>query len=236
MIRRLFTSAAKELTPEEKAQQVWQADRADFFRAISKNDTPKLDSIIRKYGAEALNWEKNHQSCLHYALRKNKLVAFTALLDHGADTGQSAPIEGEYGTEYLNVTEHALYRFRDKFVFTMLQRGITTSFRYHRFHDEETLDMIKRADKIRAEYLAQNPDAPRHPPAVHKPPMSRRIIAPPPLPPKVDTKTQTLQSRVDELESALKEALARIEKLENPDNTASLDKPNYPTAPVRKPK
>lgn len=236
MLRRLFTSAAKELTPEEKAQQEWQADRADFFRAISKNDAPKLDSIIKKYGKEALDWEKSRQSCLHYALRKNKLVAFTALLDHGADTGQKTRIEGEYGAEHLNVMEHALYHFRDKFVYAMLQRGITTPFRYHRFHDEETLDMIKRADKIRAEYLAQNPDAPRHAPAAHKPPMPPSMKAPPPPPPKVDTKTKALQARVAELETALKDALARIEKLENPDNTASLDKPNYPTAPVRKPK
>jgi|GEM_PF-3055878 len=235
MLRRLFTSAAKELTPEEKAQQEWQADRADFFRAIVKNDVPRLDGLIKKYGPEALNWEKSRQSCLHYALRKNKLPAFTALLGHGADTGTKTRIDCEYGPEHLNVMEHALYHFRDKFVYVMLQRGVTTPFRYHRFHDEETLDMIKRADKIRAEYLAQNPDAPRTPPLTSRPPIPPRMKTPP-MAVATDSKTQALQNRVDELETTLKEALARIEKLENTDNTASLDKPNYPTAPVRKPK
>lgn len=228
MFRDFFKSSEKTPpTPEELAQAEFRADRATFFRAIAKADVPVIDAIFRKYGRECLRWEKSDMTPVHFALRKNKLASFIALLDHGADTAAKMKTDGEYCTLYLNVLEHALYRGRDEFVYALLQRRDDTRHRQFPYISGTLKDMIKRGDKIRAAHLAGLPK----PPPANEPPMQKASDLSPPDP------VPLLKLRISKLEKALNDALARIEKLENPDNdhTLPLDKPHYP-ARSRKPK
>lgn len=236
MFRDFFKSSEKAPpTPEEQAQIEFRADRAAFFHAIAKQDIPIINTTIKKYGDEALNWEKSGQTPIHYALYKKKLSSFTALLDHGANTRQKVKTEGEYYTAYLNVLEHALYRGRDKFVYALLQRRDNVDYRPVPYTPDAMIDMIKRADKIRAAYLADHPEAknspaprPQQPPQVSKPAAAND-----------DEKDEIrfLRKRISSLEKDLRQALARIEKLENPETDVQLDKPHYPPAQTKpKPK
>lgn len=219
MFRDFFKSSEKTPpTPEELAQEEFRADRAAFFRAIAKADVPTIDTTVQKYGRECLSWEKSDMTPLHFAIRKNNLPSFIALLDHGADERSKYKTDGEYCTLYLNVLEHCLHRMRDNFIYAYLQRRDDTSHRHMPFVPDTLKDMIKRGDKIRAAHLAGLP----------KPPPANE---PQPQAPGSKDDVPFLKRRISHLEKALNDALTRIEKLENPDNdnTLPLDKPHYPS-------
>ncbi len=221
MFRDFFKSSEKTPpTPEELAQAEFRADHAAFFRAIAKSDVPAIDATVKKYGRECLNWEKSDHTPIHFALRKNKLPPFIALLDYGADTQNKVKTDGDYCTLYLSVLEHALHRGRDDFVYALLQRRDDTRHRQFPYMSDTLKDMIKRAEKIRAAHLAGLPK----PPPANEPPIQKS------MPPAVQNDVPFLKLRISKLEKALGAALARIEKLENPDNdnTLPLDKPHYP--------
>ena len=222
MFRDFFKSSEKTPpTPEELAQEEFRADRAAFFRAIAKADVPAIDATVTKYGRECLAWEKSDQTPLHFAIRKNKLPSFIALLDHGANEHAKYKTDGEYCTIYLNVLEHCLHRLRDNFVYAFLQRRDDTSHRQMPFMPDTLKDMIKRADKIRAAHLAGLP----------KPPPANELPVQKPAATHTKNEVPFLKRRISHLEKSLGDALARIEKLENAenDNTLPLDKPHYPS-------
>jgi len=223
MFRDFFKSSEKTPpTPEELALAEFRADHAAFFHAIAKADVPIIDATVKKYGPECLSWKKSDHTPIHFAVRKNKLPSFIALLDHGADTQATFKTDGEYGSIYLNVLEHCLHRLRDGFIYALLQRRDNANHRWFPYMPDTLKDMIKRSDKIRAAYLAGLPK----PPPAHELPVQNSP------PPAAQNEVPFLKNRISKLEKALGDALARIEKLENPDNDnmLPLDKPHYPSS------
>jgi len=209
-------------TPEELAQAAFRADHAAFFHAIAKADVPVIDAIVEKYGDDCLDWRKSGCSPLHYALRKNKILPFVTLLEHGANAQQTICVEGDISFVHMNVLEHALYLSRGDFVYALVQRRDDLSYRAAYCLDDYTedtlLDLLKRSHKIRETYKEKHPETetpPESAPAAQKP---------------ADPAVPTLKRRISKLEKALGDALTRIKKLENADNdnTLPLDKPHYP--------
>lgn len=222
MFRDFFKSSEKvPPTPEERAQAAFRADHAAFFHALAKANVPVIDATIQKYGDECLDWKKSGCSPLHYVLRKNKILSFVTLLDHGANAQEKIRIEGDISDIHMNVLEHALFLSRPDFVYALIQRRDNLSYRaaycMDDYTDDALVDLLKTAYKIRHAYKEKHSKAPADgAPAAEK---------------TADPAVPVLKRRISKLEKALGNALARIQKLENPDNdnTLPLDKPHYPS-------
>ncbi|MEZ0224321.1 MAG: ankyrin repeat domain-containing protein [Alphaproteobacteria bacterium] len=137
----------------------WEDAREVFFRAIKKENTALLDAVVKKY-PEALEWQTDPGTSLFIALNAGKITSFKHLVDLGAD------VNGINGNGVGILLLAARCGTKD-FVEFLLERGATVDKRYvseaTRFDHHQVADLLKRADKIRAAWLAKNP--PPAPPA-----------------------------------------------------------------------
>lgn len=70
------------------AQEPWEKDRDDFFKAIKKNKVDTVREIAGRYPQEALGWRTENGSPLFVAHENNRLEAFKALVELGADINE----------------------------------------------------------------------------------------------------------------------------------------------------
>ncbi|MEZ0259758.1 MAG: ankyrin repeat domain-containing protein [Alphaproteobacteria bacterium] len=73
----------------QAAQEPWEKDRDDFFKAIKKNNVEQVKEIAARYPNEALGWKTENGSPLYVAHENNRLDAFKALVALGADINEN---------------------------------------------------------------------------------------------------------------------------------------------------
>lgn len=71
------------------AQEPWEIDRDDFFKAIKRNNVEKIREIAARYPNEALGWKTENGTPLYVAHENNRLEAFKALVELGADINEA---------------------------------------------------------------------------------------------------------------------------------------------------
>lgn len=71
------------------SQEPWEKDRDDFFKAIKKNKVEQVKEIAARYPHEALGWKTENGSPLFVAHENNRLEAFKALVELGADINEA---------------------------------------------------------------------------------------------------------------------------------------------------
>lgn len=73
----------------KSAQEPWEKDRDDFFKAIKKNKVDQIKEIAARYPNEALGWKTENGSPLYVAHENKRLDAFKTLVELGADINES---------------------------------------------------------------------------------------------------------------------------------------------------
>ncbi|MBI1216573.1 MAG: hypothetical protein GC185_12245 [Alphaproteobacteria bacterium] len=135
----------KSMFNRKAAEPTWKDARRDFFKALRRQDTERLSELVQKY-PEALDWNKGEGAPLMMALKRKKMKSFRHLVALGARMTD-------------DVLTHAAKHGKAAYVEFMLEQGARPSsaaqiyasvYKHH-----EIADMIKRGDKIRAEYLAR---------------------------------------------------------------------------------
>jgi hypothetical protein len=127
-------------------EPTWKDARRDFFKAIRRQDTDRMSAIAAQY-PEALEWENEDGSPLFIAMNANKFKSFCKLADLGAKINNSTLIFTAAKDGKSNYVEY------------MLERGVPSNSNaeiYARAYKHfEILDMLKRAPRIRQEFLAR---------------------------------------------------------------------------------
>lgn len=150
--------------PFNGATASWEDHRAAFFKALKQSDRGTLETVLKKY-PEAVNWQDAKGTPpLHTAFDKRDLDTFKFLLENGANPNQQAPLTGLRAifssNDYPNILEKAVKAGEKPYVVSLLQHeaeqtGAENAPKAVRF---EFIDLLKRARKIREEFLAQQRD------------------------------------------------------------------------------
>jgi Ankyrin repeats (many copies)/Ankyrin repeat len=91
----------------KSAQEPWEIDRDAFFKAIKKNKVEQVKEIAARYPNEALGWKTENGSPLFVAHENNRLEAFKALVELGADINENYNFgKGKGRTPLLRAIEH----------------------------------------------------------------------------------------------------------------------------------
>jgi hypothetical protein len=102
------------------AQEPWERDRDDFFKAIRRNNITEIKRIHAKYPNEALDWKTEQGSPLQVAHTKGRLEAFKTLVGLGMDINAAyAAKKGSGRTPLL----HAINKGQKDFISYILDNG-----------------------------------------------------------------------------------------------------------------
>lgn len=71
------------------AQEPWEKDRDDFFKAIKKNKIEQIKEIAARYPNEALGWKTENGTPLYVAHENKRLDSFKTLIGLGADINEN---------------------------------------------------------------------------------------------------------------------------------------------------
>ncbi len=159
-------------TSFNSASASWEDHRAAFFGAIQNSDSDTILTVLKKY-PEALEWQdKKGQKPLRLAFDNKDQALFLLLLDNGASPDQESALKGwekfmTRGTK--SILNSAIEKGAKDYIIPLLQRGAYTysadgmsapkSVRY------EIVDLLKRTDAIRKEFLADQQKQQTTPPA-----------------------------------------------------------------------
>lgn len=150
--------------PFNSAAASWEDHRAAFFKALQESDRGTMETVLKKY-PEATNWQDAKGTPpLHTAFNKRDLDTFKFLLEKGADPNQQAQLTGlraifsAFDDPYI--LEKAVKAGEKPFIIPLLQHNAEQNYRTDggkapkavRF---EITDLLKRAGKIRAEFLEE---------------------------------------------------------------------------------
>ena len=145
------------------ASATWEEHRAAFFEAIGNSDRQTLETVLEKY-PEAVEWQDaKGRRPLQLSFEKRDLDTFLFLLDNKASPDQKSMPTGFFGffSDYseLSILQSTVRKGEKPFIIPLLQRGAGTNsvsgawapkkVRY------EIDDLLKRAKKIEAEYVAE---------------------------------------------------------------------------------
>lgn len=152
------------------ASATWEEHRSAFFKAIRQGDMQTLDTVLTKY-PEAVSWQdQKGQRPLHLAFENKNHDVFVYLLENKSDPNQESPEASGWkrffseGYSY-SILQKAIFKGDKSYIMPLLQHGADTRFssgqgapRDIRY---EIDDLLKRADRIRAEFEAaqKNPAA-----------------------------------------------------------------------------
>ena len=167
---------SKATTSFNSASATWEEHRVAFFNAIQQGDLQTLDTVVTKY-PEAVEWQdQKGQRPLHLAFENNNRDVFVYLLEKKSDPNQQSPHLSAWkrffsdGHEY-SILQKSIFKGDKSYIIPLLQHGADA--RYSSGHGAprdiryEIDDLLKRADKIRAEFeVAQKKPAPPAPQAV----------------------------------------------------------------------
>jgi len=232
---KIFGRSAR--SPADQRRLQWEEDHRAFFKAIRKDDLEKITEIVGKYPGEALNWQDNKKKkCVHTAIRDSNVETLHHLIDLGADPNQVcvyqdptySMIDSPVNVYALNI---ALYCNKGDMVYALLERGAQAQ-RYSSYDFEfkskrgDINDMLKRADKIRANYLKHKETEGKPPEPKPEPPPKPAQKKPAPAAPAKPEKPPVDPLEFERLKGQLTQALQRIEELERPSVT-KLDKPKF---------
>lgn len=143
------------------ASATWEEHRAAFFGAIQNNDSDTILTVLEKY-PEAVEWQdKKGQRPLRLAFDNKNHSLFLLLLDNGASPNQESALKGWekfVGGIDKSILNSAIEKGAKDYIIPLLQYGASThnafgleapkSVRY------EIVDLLKRAEIIRKEFLA----------------------------------------------------------------------------------
>lgn len=160
-----------QTTPSfNSASATWEDHRSTFFNALKNADIPTIESVLKKY-PEAVEWQdQKGQRPLHLAFENNNLDVFVYLLENKASPDQQSPHGSALKRFFAGDVSHPILqkcidRGDKSYIIPLLQHGAEAQYssgqgapRDIRY---EIDDLLKRADRIRAEFEAaqKNPAA-----------------------------------------------------------------------------
>ncbi|MDP2206561.1 MAG: ankyrin repeat domain-containing protein [Alphaproteobacteria bacterium] len=142
----------------------WEDHRAAFFKSLQESDRATMQTVLKKY-PEAVDWQDpKGNTPLHTAFDKRDLDTFKFLLEKGANPNQQAQLTGlrklfsVFPDPYI--LEKAVKTGEKPYIIPLLQYN---AWQHNRTNGErapkavrfEITDLLKRADKIREEFLEQ---------------------------------------------------------------------------------
>lgn len=150
------------------ASATWEEHRAAFFEAIHSSDKKTLEAVLKKY-PEAVEWQdKEGQRSLHLSFEKRDLDTFLFLLDNKASPDQGSPRKGFWASfmghpRHSSILQNATKKGEKQFIIPLLQRGAATydvsGYMAPKKVRYEIDDLLNRAEKIAAEYAAEQKSA-----------------------------------------------------------------------------